>query len=144
DTTTLASHLEGFEQQYQTQSKEVVADAGYGSDENYELLEEKAIDAYVKYNYFHKEQKRTKKNNPFLDENLYYNLVEDYYIRPMGQKLQCIGQGTRMSSNGYEAEVYYYEAQRCEGCPLRGMCHKAKVNRRIEVNKNLNRHKATV
>lgn len=144
DTTTLASHLEGFEQQYQTQSKEVVADAGYGSEENYELLEEKAIDAYVKYNYFHKEQKRTQKNNPFLVQNLYYNLVEDYYICPMGQKLQCIGQGTRMSSNGYEAEVYYYEAQRCEGCPLRGMCHKAKGNRRIEVNKNLNRHKATV
>lgn len=144
DTTTLASHLEGFEQQYQTQSKEVVADAGYGSEENYELLEEKAIDAYVKYNYFHKEQKRTQKNNPFLIQNLYYNETEDYYVCPMGQRLNNIGQGTRMSSNGYEAEVYYYEAQRCEGCPLRGMCHKAKGNRRIEVNKNLNRHKATV
>lgn len=144
DTTTLASHLEGFEQQYQTQSKEVVADAGYGSEENYELLEEKAIDAYVKYNYFHKEQKCTQKNNPFLIQNLYYNETEDYYVCPMGQRLNNIGQGTRMSSNGYEAEVFYYEAQRCEGCPLRGMCHKAKGNRRIEVNKNLNRHKATV
>lgn len=144
DTTTLASHLEGFEQQYQTQSKEVVADAGYGSEENYELLEGKAIDAYVKYNYFHKEQKRTQRNNPFLVQNLYYNEAENYYVCPMGQRLSNIGQGKRMSSNGYEAEVYYYEAERCEGCPLRGMCHKAKGNRRIKINQNLNRHKAKV
>src|SRR5690606_3629130 len=58
DTTTLAKHLDGFEQQYEQQSKTVVADAGYGSEENYVLMEAKAIDAYVKYNYFHKEQKR--------------------------------------------------------------------------------------
>jgi hypothetical protein len=32
---------------------EVCADAGYGSEENYCLMEENAIDAYVKYSYFH-------------------------------------------------------------------------------------------
>ncbi|MBZ4044797.1 transposase, partial [Flavobacterium hibisci] len=36
DTTTLEGHLNGFESQYQTQSSEIVADAGYGSQENYE------------------------------------------------------------------------------------------------------------
>jgi transposase len=65
DTTTLESHLDGFENAYQKQSKEVVADAGYGSEENYEMLENKNITAYVKYNYFHKEQKRKMKNDPF-------------------------------------------------------------------------------
>jgi len=58
DTTTLKSHLEEFEKRYQKQSKTVVADAGYGSEENYEMLESKEITAYVKYNYFHKEQKK--------------------------------------------------------------------------------------
>ncbi len=29
----------------------------------------------------------------------------------------------------------------CEGCPLREVCHKAKGNRVIEVNHNLNKHK---
>lgn len=142
DTTTLEKHLDGFEQNYQTQSSEIVADAGYGSEENYELMEGKNIDAYVKYNYFHKEQKRSQKNNPFLVQNLYYNQAEDYYVCPMGQRLSHIGKGKRVSSNGYEAEVHYYEARRCEGCPMRGMCHRAKGNRTIEVNKNLNRHKA--
>ena len=73
DTTTLKQHLDGFEQHYHTRSKEVIADAGYGSQENYELMEAKAMDAYVKYNYFHKEQKRKQKNHPFVQQNLYCN-----------------------------------------------------------------------
>lgn len=141
DTTTLAKHLDGFEEQYQTQSKEVVADAGYGSEENYDLLESKDIAAYVKYNYFHKEQKRNHKKNPFLATNLYYNKEQDFYVCPMGQRLSHIGKGKRVSSNGYESEVHYYQAKRCEGCPMRGMCHQSKGNRRIEVNHELNRHK---
>src|SRR5690606_30836256 len=36
DTTALKDHLQGFELQCPAQSKEVVADAGYGSEENYE------------------------------------------------------------------------------------------------------------
>jgi hypothetical protein len=35
-----------------------VADAGYGSEQNYEFMENTGIEAFVKYNYFHKEQKR--------------------------------------------------------------------------------------
>jgi transposase len=138
DTTTLQAHLEGFEESYQTQSKEVVTDAGYGSEENYQLLKSKAITPYVKYNYFHKEQKRSYRNNPFLVANLYYNPHGDYYVCPMGQHMEHIGRGKRLSSNGYESNVDYYQAKRCHGCPLRGMCHQAKGNRRIEVSHRLN------
>jgi transposase len=138
DTTTLESHLDGFEKTYQKQSKEVVADAGYGSEENYEMLENKEITAYVKYNYFHKEQKRKMKNDPFLVQNLYYNQEQDFYVCPMGQRMEKIGIGKRTSSNGYESQVSYYQAKRCEGCPLRGMCHQSKGNRRIEINHRLN------
>ena len=38
DTTTLINHLETFEQTYTQKSKEVIADAGYGSEENYLYL----------------------------------------------------------------------------------------------------------
>jgi transposase len=138
DTTTLASHLEGFEQAYGKQSQEVVADAGYGSEENYELMQSKGIEAYVKYNYFHQEQKRKHKNNPFLVHNLYYNQEEDFYVCPMGQRMYKIKEGERISDNGYLSQVSYYQAQRCQGCPLRSACHKAKGNRIIEVNHRLN------
>ena len=142
DTTTLEEHLNGFEQQYGKQSKEVIADAGYGSEENYEMMEQKQIEAYVKYNYFHKEQKRAQKQNPFLVQNLYYNESENYFVCPMGQKLTHTGQGERKSRNGFISQVDYYEAKRCEGCPLRGMCHKSTGNKKIEINHKLNEYRA--
>lgn len=141
DTTTLESHLDGFENQYNKQSKEVVADAGYGSEENYEMMEDKKIKAYVKYNYFHKEQKRSFIKDPFISQNLYYNPLEDYYVCPMGQHMDKIKESKRTSSNGYEAQVSHYQAKNCEGCPLRSLCHKAKGNRIIEVNHRLNQLK---
>ena len=138
DTTTLKSHLDSFEKSYNKQSKEIVADAGYGSEENYEMLEKKGVDAYVKYNYFHMEQKKKTKNNPFLPQNLFYNAEQDFYVCPMGQRMENVGQGKRISSNGYVSQVTYYQAKNCEGCPLRAQCHKATGNRRIEVNHRLN------
>lgn len=143
DTTTLESHLDGFEEAYEKQSSEVVADAGYGSEENYEMLERKGATAYVKYNYFHKDQKRKTKNNPFLAQNLFYNAKGDFYVCPMGQRMEKRGTGKRVSANGYESRVTYYQARRCEGCPLRGLCHQGQGNRKIEVNHRLNELKAT-
>lgn len=137
DTTTLKSHLDSFKDTYKKQSKTVVADAGYGSEENYELMENEGIEAFVKYNFFHKEQKRKMKNNIFLAQNLFYNPQEDYFVCPMGQHLNKIGQGKRSSANGYISTVTYYQATRCEGCPLRGQCHQSKTERRIEVNHRL-------
>ena len=70
DTKTLESHLKGFEDRYHKVPKELVADAGYGSEENYNLLKNKKIKPYVKYNYFRKDQKSgqitTSRNNPRL------------------------------------------------------------------------------
>ncbi|MGN0004304.1 MAG: IS1182 family transposase [Sphingobacterium composti] len=144
DTVTLASHLESFEQQYQTQSEEVVADAGYGSEQNYELMEGKGIVSYVKYNYFHMEQKKKQQSNPFLVQNLFYNAQEDFLVCPAGQKLTLWKQAERTSSNGYVSQVSIYRAQRCEGCPMRGQCHKAEGNRTIEINHRLAQLKAQV
>ena len=142
DTTTLESHLNGFEKNYQKQSKEVCADAGYGSEENYEMLERKGVKGYIKFSFFHIEQKKKQKEDPFLVQNMYYNPKEDYYVCPMGQKLRNVGKEKRISSNGYESEITYYQAQRCEGCPLRSLCHQSKGNRRIEVNYRLNQLKS--
>lgn len=138
DTTTLPSHLASFEAAYARQSTEVVADAGYGSEENYELLEKQQIEAYVKYNYFHKEQKKAFKNNPFLVPNLFYNAEQDFYVCPMGQRMAKTGTYKRTTDNGFVSEVSHYQAKRCDGCPLRGQCHRAAGNRIIEVNHRLN------
>ena len=142
DTTTFIPHLESFEKQYDVQSNEVVADAGYGSEENYEFLENKNIEGYVKYNQFENEQKTHVKENPFLQQNLYYNQEKDFYVCPMGQHMDRAGEGVRESANKYKAKVVYYQAKNCSGCPMRGMCFKGEGNRKIEVNPRLNELRA--
>lgn len=134
DTTTLIDHLKRFELLHSRQSQTVVADAGYGSEENYEYMEHDGIEAFVKYSYFHMEQKRSTKKNIFLPQNLYYNKEQDYFVCPMGQHLTKKGVGTRTSDNGYVSNVSYYQAANCKGCPLRGQCYKAKGDRILEVN----------
>ena len=137
DTATLIPHLEEFKEDYKKQSEIVVADAGYGSEQNYEYAEKENIEAYIKYNYFHKEQKRSFKSNIFLSSNLYYNKSEDYIVCPMGQHMRCIGTAKQKSDLGYVSQVSIYQAQNCKGCPLRGECHKSQDNRRIELNHKL-------
>ena len=138
DTTTLGGHLDGFEEAYGKQSNEVVTDAGYGSEENYELLESKEVEAYVKYSYFHQEQKKKTKENPFLPQNLFYNQQEDFYVCPMGQRMENTGTFEKTSTNGYLSQITVYKAQRCAGCPMRGQCHKAQGEREIQINHRLN------
>lgn len=141
DTLTLIPFLNGFRNRYAKFPLKSVADAGYGSEENYEFMEKNHIEAFVKYNYFHTEQTKSFKNNAFHAQNLYYNKQEDYYVCPMGQHMEKTGNSTRKSASGYESHLTIYQAKNCMGCPLRCLCHSAKGNRQIEVNHKLNRHK---
>ena len=141
DTATLISYLKSFNNRFNRNSAEIVADAGYGSEQNYEYMQQQGMIPYVKYNYFHKEQKRKAVSNIFHPNNLYYNQQGDFYICPMGQKMVCIGTTKGVSELGYISNSTKYRALRCEGCPLRGKCFKGKGNRIIEVNHNLKKHK---
>ena len=142
DTLTMISYLESFKARYGMQSEEIVADSGYGSEENYEYMFSNGMTPYVKYNMFHVEQRRSYRNNPFRVSNLFYNPDDDFYVCPMGQKLKFIRQEKRYTTSGYQQTVSVYRAGRCEGCPLRGQCHKSKRDRQIEVNHTLDDYKA--
>jgi hypothetical protein len=116
----------------------VNADAGYGSEENYEYLEENKIEAFVKYNYFEKEQKSKKhQTNPFLADNLYYNQEKDTYYCPIGQPMRRIGTKKQKTKTGYNQQINQYQAQNCTNCPMRSGCHKSNGNRIIGRNPNL-------
>lgn len=142
DTTTLKAFVHDHIETYQETPESLTADAGYGSEENYADLEEKGIEAFVKYNYFHKEQREQKKAiNPFAADNFYYNKEQDCYYCPMGQKMQRLDTIHRKTKTGFIQEIARYQAQNCQGCPLRCLCHKSKVNRIIQRNYNLLRLK---
>ena len=91
---------------------------------------------------FDKEQNENyKSKKPFSADKLYYNPDQDCYICPMGQKMTFIGNTKHISSTGFEQSLKKYQATNCNGCPLNGVCHKSKGNRKIEVNENLQVHK---
>lgn len=144
DTLTLKPHLQQYEQLYNTLPKSICADAGYGSEENYDYLEDRNIDNYVKYNYFHKEQSKKWKEDPFKSQNLFYNEEQDKLYCPMGQPMDRIEDRKSKTSSSYTQTYARYQAKNCHGCPLRGSCHKSKGNRIVEINHNLRRHKRLV
>jgi transposase len=57
DTRTLPEHIKTFKENYCKLPEELVADAGYGSQENYTLLNNEGVGAYIKYNHFDRDTK---------------------------------------------------------------------------------------
>jgi transposase len=141
DFTTLEPHLEGFKNAYKKESKQVIADAGYGSEENYQLLENKEIEFFIPYNMYRIEQTRKHKKNLFHAQNLFYNQEQDFLVCPIGQKLTKIYTKKSKTTTGFIQHHSVYQAINCEGCPMRGQCFKAQGNRRIEINHNLQKLK---
>ena len=142
DTLTLIPFFNSFLNRYGHLPSVAVADSGYGSEENYRFMDEAGMEAYVKYNRFHIEQRPRYKPNPFHHDNFHYNADEDYYVCPMGQHMRRIGTAHSKTASGYRSESARYRAQNCKGCPLRCLCYKAKGDQRIiEVNHRLNEYK---
>lgn len=100
--------LASFRERYGTQSEEVVADSGYGSEENYAYMADSGMDAYVKYPMFHAEIRCRYADNAFLVRNMYYNAAEGYYVCPMGQHMERCGTRHPVSDPGYRSEVAVY------------------------------------
>lgn len=134
DTSTFIGHVEDFRNLYNMYPQTITTDAGYGSHENYKYSEDKNITAFVKYNYFHKEQKSKWQKDISKSDNLYYNEDQNIFYCPIGQPMEKIGERTSTSANGYKQTLSKYRAKNCNGCPLRGSCHKSSGNRTIEIN----------
>lgn len=144
DTGTLIEYLKSFKERYGITRPEIVADAGYGSEQNYEYMMENEMVPYVKYNYFHKEQTRKRRNNPYLQQNLVYDKERDVFICPNNKELIHTETYTRTTELRYESKVDRYESGDCSDCPLKSECTKAKEIRQIEVNHTLNVYKRNV
>lgn len=124
DTNTFISHLEQYRSLYKTLPKTITADAGYGSEENYQYLEQNNIEAFVKYNLFRKEQQEKKSGNKLL-----HDIEKDVFILPDGQVMNKTGVRIRRTATGYLQTLHRYQLQGDQ------------TARFIEVNHNLERHK---
>lgn len=143
DTTTLIAHLKQHISTYKEKPFNITADAGYGSEQNYQWLESRRITAFVKHNQFDRQQhKRKKEKKPYSVDKLVYNEHTDQYLCPKDKPMHNIGSYTRSTKAGYKQTITKYETESCKYCRLRELCHQSKGNRVIEVNHNLNRLKS--
>jgi transposase len=133
DTKTLIPHLEQHKKLYGSMPEVQVADAGYGSEENYQYLNKHDIAAYVKPADFDRMQKSRYTPDVFNSSQLTYDAGKQTYLCPAGTPMKKTGQYTSRQ-RGFLKTYTVYKASGCRHCPLREACHKQKGNRVIQIN----------
>lgn len=127
----LMEKMQGYGANY----KDVTADAGYESEENYCWFEEEDTTCYIKPQNYERSKTKKYKSNMALRENMAYDAQKDEYTCQAGQKLRAKYVGKRKSKSGFESEITYYECDDCSACPRKKTCTRAKGNRQIHVSK---------
>jgi len=133
DTRCLIPHLEQVKKQLGTLPPTVIADAGYGGEENYAYLEREGVSPLVKYSTFHKEQSKAWKSDVSRIENWTYDETKDEWVCPNGQRLVFQYESRGKTAGGYRTQLRYYRSLSCAGCPLRKQCTKADGDRMVHV-----------
>ena len=100
----------------------IIADVGYGSEENYEYLSKEHLGNYVKYNTFHKEATAKWKSDPTRVQNWEYSEQTDEYICGFGRVLKFQYIKTQKSKTGYRSPIRVYQSDDCQGCPHHNQC----------------------
>lgn len=132
DTSTLISHLSQHLRSFKQKPSNVTADAGYGSEQNYQWLEHKRITAYVKHNQFDRMQNETiGAKNPFAVDRLHYDEKNNEYLCPIGEPMKHTGWTIEETRGGYPQILDHYRAKNCDGCFLKGTCHQQEGDRKI-------------
>lgn len=135
DSGTLIPFLTNLENQLKVRYLNIIADAGYESEENYLHLEAHNQTAYIKPLTYEKWKKRSFKQDISKRENMKYDEETDTYTCHNGQKLEVIGTTKKKSVSGYEAEITIYECVDCSECPHKEKCTRAKGNKKLYVSK---------
>ena len=144
DTRCLKPHLEKVKALLGKLPPRIVADAGYGGEENYAYLESEQVEAFVKYSTYHKEKTKAWQNNIGKIDNWQYNEAEDTWTCAAGQKLTFCYESKEQTASGYEIRHRHYRSANCVGCPLKPSCTKAAGNREVKVSLPYLRYKNQV
>jgi transposase len=144
DTRTFIPFLDYIEQHFFKLPRYIVADAGYGSEENYQdVLENRNRVPLMTFNTYRKEKKRSYQKDAFNTSNWEYNEEENHFTCPNGKKLTFSYQSQKTDRNGFTRNFKVYECEDCSGCHFRSQCTKAKEgnNRKILYNEKWEQQK---
>jgi len=144
DATCFKAHLEQLEKHSTVRPEKIVADSVFGTEENYEVLEKKEMDNFLKYPTLHKEEMPRYKPAPFSVEAFIYDQASDTFRCPNNQLLFFKrNEKTEPKKSGYQSTLNVYECRHCKGCPFYNDCcvTDRQPNRQIKINQKLAAYK---
>ena len=128
--------MEQFYKTYGFYPKYPVADAGYGSYNNYIYCEQHGMEKYMKFPMFKKETEDKKyRENPFRAVN--FKVDEEGIMRcPNGKAFRFLYRKA-VKGNQYGRQEEIYVCEDCSGCPYAEQCKKTDKNRAVRINHEL-------
>ena len=124
DTTTLIPFLKDAERHLNFKYKNITADAGYESEENYLFLETNGQLSYIKPANYEISKTRKYRNDIGKIENMEYDAQSDIYTCQNGKKLTVDHIRHSKSKTGYVSEKTIYKCEDCSECPYKKDCIK--------------------
>ena len=132
DFYTFIPHMEMVKEQFGVFPERVIADSGYGNEENYDFCDSHGIEKSIKFSYFHKEQKRKYKKDKFNKDNWPYDPESDTYFCPQDKEFNVYLEREKATASGYKYKEKLYAGPGCRGCPERRFCCRGSGDRRIQ------------
>ena len=128
--------MEKFNHTYGRYPEYPVADAGYGSFNNYLYCEEHGMKKYMKFTMFKKEcEDKSYREDPYRAVNFPIN-DKGNPVCPNGKEFHYLK--TRpVRGNKYGRTEEIYQCEDCSNCPHKSKCSKAEGNRTIRLNEEL-------
>ena len=124
DTRTLIPFLKDMESHLPFKYQEIVADAGYESEENYLFLEENGQMSYIKPQNYEISKTRKYQKDIGRMENMEYDEEADCYYCKRGQALTARYEKEEKTASGYRRTVTVYRSNGCSGCLFKTECIK--------------------
>ena len=128
--------MEKFNALYGFYPRYPIADAGYGSYNNYIFCQEHGMEKFMKFPMYKKETEDEKyRSDPFRSVNFKTDSAGNL-ICPNGRKFR-FAYRKPVKGNLYGRQEEVYECEDCSGCPYAGQCKKTDRNRTIRLNLEL-------
>ncbi|AVU12674.1 IS5/IS1182 family transposase [Staphylococcus aureus] len=147
DTRTLIPFLTMIQNTFGYLPEYIVADAGYGSEQNYmAIIDDFNKTPLITYGMFIKDKTRKFKSDIFNTQNWKYDELNDEFICPNNKRIGFKRYAYRNDRYGFKRDFKLYECDDCSACSLRQQCMKpnSKSNKKIMKNYNWEYFKAQI
>lgn len=128
--------MEDFYRIYGFYPKYPVADAGYGSYNNYIYCQQHGMEKFMKFPMFKKETTDQKyRDNPYRAVN--FKIDEAGTMRCPNGKAFVFRYRSNVKGNKYGRQEEFYQCEDCSGCPYADKCKRTDNNRTVRINHEL-------